>query len=324
MRLQSAAGVLLGLAALRMDSSQGVRAASFASGGGAWSTAAPMNEARQEVCTAAVGRRIYVAGGFRVGGSTANTVEVYDVDTGAWSFVAPLPQAVNHCMAAAVGGRVYVTGGALAGGGATAATWEYNPATNSWTGKAPMPTARGAGMAAVVGRRIYVAGGSPGGNAFAVYDAATNLWTTLPPLPTPRDHLAGGIANRRLFAVGGRPPLTLDVLEIFHLVTGTWSTGAPMPTGRSGHAAAVVAGCLYTFGGEGNAAHPSGVFPETESYDPVTNTWDSLAPLPTPRHGMGAAVVDGRIHVPGGATVQGFGAVAVHEVFTPPAAASCP
>jgi hypothetical protein len=68
---------------------------------------------------------------------------------------------------------------------------------------------------------------------------------------------------------------------------------------------------------------PSGVFPQKEVYDPRTDTWERLAPMPTPRHGIGAAVLGDRIFVPGGAAVQGFGATGVHEVFTVPSARSC-
>jgi hypothetical protein len=39
--------------------------------------------------------------------------------------------------------------------------------------------------------------------------------------------------------------------------------------------------------------------------------------MPTPRHGIGAVVVDGRIHIPGGATSPGLARTAVHEVYTP-------
>jgi hypothetical protein len=37
----------------------------------------------------------------------------------------------------------------------------------------------------------------------------------------------------------------------------------------------------------------------------------------TPRHGLGAAVWDGVLYTPGGATVESFGAVDTHETFTP-------
>ena len=45
--------------------------------------------------------------------------------------------------------------------------------------------------------------------------------------------------------------------------------------------------------------------------------------MPSPRHGIGAAVVGDRIFVPGGATVQGFGASGAHEVFDAPSGLSC-
>jgi hypothetical protein len=57
------------------------------------------------------------------------------------------------------------------------------------------------------------------------------------------------------------------------------------------------------------------VFEENEAYDPVTNTWRSLQPMMTPRHGINAAVIENHIYLPGGATRQGFGAVAINEVF---------
>jgi hypothetical protein len=41
---------------------------------------------------------------------------------------------------------------------------------------------------------------------------------------------------------------------------------------------------------------------------PVTDAWSSLPPLALPRHGFGAAVIDGRVYLPGGATREGGGA----------------
>ena len=52
-----------------------------------------------------------------------------------------------------------------------------------------------------------------------------------------------------------------------------------MPTGRSGIAAGVVGGKLYVFGGE----QPR-LFSEVEVYDPAEDRWQSLPPMPTPRH----------------------------------------
>jgi N-acetylneuraminic acid mutarotase len=281
-----------------------------------------MSEARQEVGVAELGGRIYVAGGFRVGGARTTTLEIYDPGSNSWSFGAPLPVALDHPAAASLGGRFYVFGGNSPSGNSSA-TYEYDPVRNSWGVRAPLPGARNAAVAIVAGSRIYVAGGAPTGNALDAYDPASDTWTRLAAMPTPRNHLAGGLSGGRLFVVGGRPPTTLATLEAYDVAAGTWAARAPMPTGRSGHAAAVVRGCLYAFGGEGNSSRPDGVFPQSEVYDPRTNAWESLPPMPTPRHGIAAAVIGDRIYLPGGATLQGLGAVATHEVFTAATGRTC-
>jgi hypothetical protein len=37
--------------------------------------------------------------------------------------------------------------------------------------------------------------------------------------------------------------------------------------------------------------------------------------MPTPRHGIGAAVIGSEIFIPGGSDIQGFGVSSVNEVF---------
>jgi hypothetical protein len=54
---------------------------------------------------------------------------------------------------------------------------------------------------------------------------------------------------------------------------------------------------------------------EVEAYNPTTNTWRSLPQMPTPRHGIWAAVIGNRVYIPGGGVVQGFGASNINEVF---------
>ena len=61
-------------------------------------------------------------------------------------------------------------------------------------------------------------------------------------------------------------------------------------------------------------------FVENEAYDPKTDTWEALAPMAIPRHGLhGAtcAVIGNMVHVPGGGPVPG-GQVqgAYHDAFT--------
>jgi len=65
-------------------------------------------------------------------------------------------------------------------------------------------------------------------------------------------------------------------------------------------------------GGEGT----NRVYGQNEACDPVADRWESHAPMVTPRHGLGAAVVGDAIHVAGGGTIMG-GSVqsAMHEAF---------
>ena len=305
------ARVLAGIAALVSADASGTP----------WSTRAPLLEAVQEVAVAELGGKIYVVGGLQ-GTAILNRVEVWDPTAHAWSYAATLPIPLHHTTATAVGGRLYVIGGwPNFFGTPTARVFAYDPGANSWTEKASMPTARGSPAAAAVRGKIYVAGGDPGATDFAVYDPELNSWQSLPAMPTGRQHLAAVGIGGRFYAIAGRTSLgagqgNVDAFEVYDPGTGLWSALPPIPTARSGLAAAVVLDrYAVALGGEGNDASPSGVFGEVEAYDALTDRWIALTPMPTPRHGIGAATLAGRIHVPGGGPQEGFGLTAVHEVY---------
>lgn len=186
-----------------------------------------------------------------------------------------------------------------------------------------MPTARSGGAAAVIGGRIYVAGGRPpGGHDFAAYEPASDTWTVLPDLPTQRNHLAAAAIGGKVYVAGGRfgggggSEMTA-ILEVFDPATSTWERRASMPTARGGVNGVAANGCLYTFGGEGNDDHVFGVFEENEVYNPITDTWHSLEPLPIRVHGVtGLSVIDNWIHLPGGGIMRGGSSGSVlHQAF---------
>ncbi len=52
---------------------------------------------------------------------------------------------------------------------------------------------------------------------------------------------------------------------------------------------------------------PFRIVSATEAYDPATDRWTAQAPLPTPRHGLGAAAVGARVYVAAGGTRPGPG-----------------
>ncbi|NUO51474.1 MAG: kelch repeat-containing protein [Polyangiaceae bacterium] len=290
---------------------------------GTWTDLAPLaGGARQETAVVALGGKIYLLGGFTLGGLSA-AVEIYDPTTDTWSDAPPLPTEMHHANAAVVGDTLYVlgfleTGAFLANG----AGFAYTEASGVWTPVAAMPagTERGSGATAVVGSKVVVAGGFRGGAVAdaSIYDPATDTWETLPALPVARDHGAGASYGGIFYAIGGRMT-DIGAFEpavfAFDPAVGMWCAKEPLPTPRGGIAAAVVGDRIVVVGGEGSSGE-NGVFTEVEAFEPATNTWFTLTPLSVGRHGTGAATIDGVFYLPGGADQEAFGAVATVSKLT--------
>lgn len=93
--------------------------------------------------------------------------------------------------------------------------------------------------------------------------------------------------------------------RIYDIDTDAWFDPAPVPpfAMRSELAGAAHGGIHYAVGGRGLCAVSlGGVCADLEAYDPVANAWTSLAPMPTPRAGLAAAVVGNRLFAIGGRT----------------------
>lgn len=290
-----------------------------------WISVAPLPSPRQENAVVALAGELYVIGGFDAQASVLASVEAYDPSTNTWRGVASLPEPRHHVHAAVVGGKLYVLGGLKTlSFTADGDSWVYDPGSDSWSPIASMPagTERGGGVVGVVGDEIIVAGGLRQGAVAdtSAYDVVQDSWRSLAPLPKPLDHLAGGAVDGIVYALGGRDTgieaLSGDVYA-YDPGSDAWSSRTSMLTPRGGTAGAVHDGRLYVFGGEGNVASQTGVFEEVSRYDPGADTWTMLPAMPIPRHGTGAAVLDGIIYVPGGASTQAFGAVDVHEAYIP-------
>jgi hypothetical protein len=286
---------------------------------GTWTTAAPTGFKRQEVSYVQVDGRMYLAGG------RSNVQQAYDPATNRWSTVAPLPapQPLDHIQVAAVNGKVYYIGGVTAWPGpSVGSVYIYDTTTNTFSTGASMPVGRdrGAGGTAVFDGKIYVAGGIHAGTTvgwFDVYDPATNTWTSLPDLPHRRDHFHGAVLNGKLWAIGGRissSSTRVGYNEAYDFAGGRWLTGfAPLPTLRAGFAVAVFGTEIALIGGEGGGL----TFNTNEAYNTASNTWRTLTPMPTARHGIQAAMWNGAAYIAAGGLRQGGGAPTdVHEVLT--------
>ena len=92
-----------------------------------------------------------------------------------------------------------------------------------------------------------------------------------------------------------------------------------VPTQRNHLAVVGIGGKVYVAGGRFGGGFNSERTAALEIFDPATDTWHSLPPMPTPTHGLvGAAFVNGRIHIPGGsATIDGGTGTVIHQVYRP-------
>ena len=289
-----------------------------------WQAFPPLPAPRQEHAVVAWNERLIVVGGYAGTGFGPPSTSVLAWQPGAvtWTALPDLPEALHHAHAAVLEGKLYVvgflTGFDFAHDGRG---WTLTEANAKWTSMPGLSaaTARGGGCATTWKGQLWVLGGLRSLKSVASvdrFDVAIQAWVVGPALPEARDHLACGVVADQLVVAGGRNGgVGNHSPKTWTLATpgGAWQSRAPMAVSRGGVAAAVWQDRLVVAGGEGNKAIKSGVFAEVEAYDLVADAWIRLPDMVVPRHGNGAAVVGGRLHVPGGATVQLFGAAADHD-----------
>jgi N-acetylneuraminic acid mutarotase len=282
----------------------------------------------------------YVAVGdtfYLVGGRYTRPVDVFDPMQNRWTTIpnSTPPFQMHHFQAVELNGLVYVVGaftGWYPGETGITHVYTYNPATNVWTKGTEIPAARRRGSAGAVAYngKIYVVCGIVGGHSwgctkwFDEFDPATGIWTVLPDAPRVRDHFSAVVVGDKLYAAGGRVTegtpdeffsKTPREVDVYDFVTGQWSTlDANLPTGRAAPSAAVLDNKIFVMGGESPQwlAHN-----ETEAYDLETNTWLTMAPMATGRHGTQAIVWNDRIFMAAGSDKRTEAEINSQEVYGP-------
>jgi uncharacterized protein (TIGR03437 family) len=174
-----------------------------------WTTVATMPTPRAASGVAAIGSKIYVAGGLAANGSVAN-FDVFDAAIKHWTSLPPMPTARDHLTAQAVNGKMYAIAGRAAA--VFSANEEFDPGTGAWTQRAPIPTPRGGLASGVLNNRIVVFGGEgPSGTPQGTfrqneeYDPATDTWRPLADMPVPRHGFYGATLDGRILAASGGP-----------------------------------------------------------------------------------------------------------------------
>ena len=322
---------------------------------GKWTSLKPIPQGEEEVYGTAAGGKLYVLGGLGVfpGWEPKRMLWSFDPASSEWTKLPDIPEGIHHPGFVAVGDKLYSVGGFTIARPATGlpawvpskSLWIYDITAKSWSKGPDLPTARGALSATAVGTRIYAIGGAknpsystpelrpavPVENVATteIFDLATNSWSSASPMLTARNHHGAALIDGKIYVVGGRIGSTfiiglsnnVSTNEVYEIAKNTWSSVVGMPTPRSGIGVAVLNGRMHVLGGEAYLNDLVGTYRTHEAFDPKTNTWQRLPPMPTPRHGLAVAEIGGKMYAVSGSNVAGGGGphegLNVNEVYDP-------
>lgn len=199
---------------------------------------------------------IYVVGG-RNRGLTVGVCERYDVVGDAWERAPTLvePRGSHGACALGNGTIVVVGGGGVRSNLASMETLDVANGDEAWTLRDDVVRARHAMSAASTSGRAYVVGGWYNGSE----------------------------------AIGDT--------DIYDGASNSWSKGASLNVPRRLHGvAATENGAVFVFGGwargQSNDDGDGGECDSAERYDPSSNTWSMIAPLPAPACATACAIGD--------------------------------
>lgn len=324
---------------------------------GRWISLKPIPQGEEEVYGITAGGKMYVLGGLGIfpGWEPKQMLWSFDPAANEWKRLESIPEGIHHPGFAAVGNKLYSIGGFTiarpAGGGLPAwvpstSVWIYDIATNRWAKGPALPAPRGALTATAVGTKLYAIGGArnpsystaelrptvPVENVATneVFDTEKNTWASARPMLTARNHHGASFIAGKIYVVGGRIGSTfiiglsnnVSTNEVYDVAKDTWASVLGMPTPRSGIGTAVLNGRMHVLGGEAYINDLVGTYRTHEAYDPKTNLWERLPPMPTPRHGLAVGEIDGKMYAISGSNVAGGGGphtgVNVNEMYEPP------
>jgi hypothetical protein len=227
----------------------------------------------RDFAVAALGGKVFVAGGLDAVGRSLRQLWEYDPAADAWTERAGLRTARSSFALVACQGWLYALGGlrdSAFGKCVTGRSEAYDPVTDTWRARRPLPRRVCAPGGAALGERISLVGGER--RAFwgrwgrlltgehHQYDPVADRWLRRrAPLPSPRRYPRLVEVYGRLFAVGGEAALGwLVAVDGFDPAGDEWASGRPLREMIEAPGVAAVEGSLYVTG----AVRPGAVLVE--------------------------------------------------------------
>lgn len=139
-------------------------------------------------------------------------------------------------------------------------------------------------------------------------------WTRAADMLTARSAHAVVATERAIYVLGGTGPDGKPVATVERFDGKAWSNDTTLPgEGLNAPAAAAIGNSIYLIGGFGTTTNRP--VSTVHRYDTLAKTWSDASPLPAPRGGHAAAVLNGRIHVFGGGT--SVSTIDDHSIYDP-------
>jgi uncharacterized repeat protein (TIGR01451 family) len=300
-----------------------------------WTEVAPSPTVHLEGTVAIVAGKLFVISGFTDSALTPTSViDVYDPATDTWEptgLRGPAPIFASHIQGAVDGQFIWIAGGFVGPdpGVATDEVWRYDTVNDIWEGSVganppipALPEPRASGALVRVDRTLHYISGLADRNNDQPDHWTLDLdnptqWLDAPGggIPNPRNHFQAVVIDGVIYAGGGQfnhdtNPTDIDLLDIFDTASNTWTTGAVLPHARS-HAEPgtfVLDDRLVLVGGRNNQDSQA-TLPSIVEYDPQTNLWRTLRPLPDSLIGPVATVIGNHIIVTDGGTAYNQGQI---------------
>jgi N-acetylneuraminic acid mutarotase len=172
-----------------------------------------------------------------------------------------------------------------------------------------MPIPSGWGTSVVLNKKIYVFGGVTDDrmlvNYLQVYDPQTDQWDVSKAPPMYQRYGNGACAvNGKIYAFGGAveyPGPVYDNIQVYDPDSNIWKDHGKMTSPRDAFSTVAYDGKIYLLGGETNEPSSNAdILDLVEVFDPESNSWETLAPMPSPRAYFSACVANGKIYAIGG------------------------
>ena len=185
-----------------------------------------------------------------------------------------------------------------------------NPAVGDfWVERAPMPDSHIFLEAVTMEGKIFVIGSNytVTSNSNYMYDPLIDTWISKTPMNLYRGNFAVATVQGKIYVMGGfigtSPqfvPTATAANEMYDPATDTWANKTSLPAAEGFLQAVTVNGKIYVMGGAAYNGKDYDINGTNEVYDPVSASWQSLAPMPTPVFNFAMTAVGSKIYVMGG------------------------